>query len=85
LSSDWYRERLERYREHEIAYIESSISYLRKFLAERAEPKSLTERRVQAELSSAHGRLEQLMAPNYLKRIWGSIGLDPLYQGQQKA
>ncbi len=28
--------------EHEIAYIESSISYLRRFLAERAEPKSLT-------------------------------------------
>jgi hypothetical protein len=79
LASDWYRARLERYREREIAYIESSISYLRKFLAERAEPKSLTERRVQAELSNAHGRLEQLMAPNFLERIWGSIGLDLLY------
>jgi hypothetical protein len=85
LASDWYRARLEHYREHEIAYIESSISYLRRFLAERAEPKSLTERRVQAELSNSHGRLEELMTPNYLERIWGSIGLDPLYRGQTEA
>jgi hypothetical protein len=85
LASDWYRARLEHYREQEIAYIESSISYLRRFLAERAEPKSLTERRVQAELSNAHGRLEELMTPNYLERIWGSIGLDPLYRGQTEA
>jgi len=83
LASDWYKARIDHYREHEIAYIESSISYLRKFLAERAEPKSLTERRVQAELSSAHGRLEQLLAPNYIERIWGTIGLDPLYRGEK--
>lgn len=81
LASDWYQKRLERYRDHEIAYIESSISYLRRFLAERAEPGSLTERRVQAELASAHSRLEQLTSPTYLRRIWGSIGLDPLYAG----
>jgi len=80
LASEWYKERLNRYREREIAYIETSISYLRKFLAERAEPKSLTERRVQAELSSAHARLEQLMAPKYISTIWGTIGLDPLYE-----
>ncbi|MCX7774749.1 MAG: hypothetical protein N2067_01440 [Spirochaetaceae bacterium] len=83
LASDWYRERLERYREHEVAYIESSIAYLRRFLAERAEPGSLTERRVQSELASAHKRLEQLLAPRYLERIWGTIGLDALYKGKQ--
>ncbi|HOE75824.1 MAG TPA: hypothetical protein PK905_07655 [Rectinema sp.] len=81
LESDWYRTRLDSYREQEIAHVQSSISYLKKFLADRAEPKSLTERRVQAELSSAYDRLELLTSPNYLKRIWGSIGLDPLYRG----
>jgi len=81
LESDWYRTRLDSYREQEIAHVQSSISYLKKFLADRAEAKSLTERRVQTELSSAYDRLELLTSPNYLKRIWGSIGLDPLYRG----
>jgi len=80
LRSDWYRTRLDCYREQEIAHVQTSIAYLKKFLADRAEPKSLTERRVQAELSSAYERLELLVSSNYLKRIWGSIGLDPLYR-----
>jgi len=80
VASDWYRARLESYKGQEIAYIEKSISYIRRYLAERAEPKSLSARRAQGELARAKERLEQLMAADYLDFVDGSIGKDPLYR-----
>jgi len=80
VSSDWYKERLESYRGQEIAYIEKSIAYIRGYLAEKAEPKSLSARRAQAELGRAKDRLEQLMAQDYLGIVEGAIGKDPLFR-----
>ncbi|MHB0898137.1 MAG: hypothetical protein ACYC1A_11360, partial [Spirochaetales bacterium] len=79
VNSAWYKERLSAYQGQEIAYIEKSIAYIRTYLAEKAEPKSLSARRAQAELARAKERLEQLMAKGYLVFIDGSIGKDPLY------
>lgn len=80
LASDWYRDRLARYRDQETAYIEKSIASIRGFLAERAEPGSLSARRAQAELAKAKDRLEQLMTEEYLDIVKGSIGKDSLYR-----
>jgi len=80
LASDWYHERLERYRNSEIEYLEKSIVYLRSFLAEKAEPQSLSAKRAQAELLRARERLERLMDKNYLSIIDGSLGKDILYE-----
>lgn len=81
IASGWYRERLERYRNQEITYIEKSMSYIRSYLAERAENKSLSARRAQAELARARERLERLMDKDYIDVLDGSIGKDPLYLG----
>jgi hypothetical protein len=80
VGSEWYKARLEKYKDQEIAYMEKSISGIRSYLAERAEPKSFAARRAQAELVRARERLEQLMSRDYLDIIDGSIGKDPLYK-----
>ena len=83
LGSDWYQERLERYRDREIDYVERSTEYLRSFLAERAESGSMSGRRAQAELGRAQERLAALRTPSYIERIRGSIGLDALFKGRK--
>jgi hypothetical protein len=80
VSSEWYTARLEAYRFHEIQYMEKSISKLRVFLAEKADPKSLSARRAKAELSKARDRLAILSADDYEQKILGSIGKDPLFR-----
>jgi hypothetical protein len=80
LASDWYKARLEAYRGQEISYLESSMIYLRRFLAERADSGSLQARKVQAELSKVRDRLALLSEKEYLQVIEGSIGKDPLYR-----
>ena len=80
VKSDWYRKRLEDYRGQEIAYMEKSIAYIRNFIAERAEPGSLSARRAQAELARSKDRLEQLLAKDYLDLVDGSLGKDSLYK-----
>ena len=79
LGSDWYRARLERYRDHEQSFLERSMDYLRCFLAERAESGSTAARRAQAELGRAQERLTALRSAPYIERIHGSIGLDPIF------
>jgi hypothetical protein len=80
VKSDWYRKRLEDYRGQEIAYMEKSIAYIRNFIAERAEPGSLSARRAQAELARSKDRLEQLLSRDYLDLVDGSLGKDSLYK-----
>lgn len=81
LRSAWYRERLERYRGQEIAYIEKSVAYLRNFLADKAESGSLAAKRAQAEMAGCLDRLGRLTDPGYLDILDGSLGKDPLFRG----
>lgn len=80
VNSDWYKKRLEDYRGQEIAYMEKSIAYIRNFIAEKAEPGSLSVRRAQTELARSKDRLEQLLAKDYLDLVDGSLGKDSLYK-----
>ncbi len=81
LKSDWYRARLEAYRDREELYMRTSVDRLRAFLSESAEAGSVAARRARAELSRAEERLSVLGKAGYIDMIEGSIGLDPLYRG----
>jgi hypothetical protein len=85
LGSDWYRDRLEAYREREDSYMAASITRLRAYLAESAEAGSVAARRARTELSRAEERLAVLRQGEYIGMIKGSIGLDPLFRGKGKA
>ncbi|MCE5256656.1 MAG: hypothetical protein LLF89_07410 [Spirochaetaceae bacterium] len=80
VKSDWYKERLEAYREQEISYMQRSIDYIRTYLSDRAEPGSQSARRAQTELLHAKERLVALQDKSYTDLIDGSIGKDPLYR-----
>ena len=79
LQSDWYKERLERYKDQEIAYIERSMNYIQAYLAKGTNASSNAARRAQLEVQRAKVRLEALRNPSYMEIITGSIGKDPLY------
>ena len=81
LASDWYKDRLARYRDGEADYIRRSIDYIRQYLADRAENGSLATRRAQGELTRARERLAALESGDYLSVIDGTIGRDPLFRG----
>ncbi len=81
LASDWYKQRLEAYRDREQTYVGGSIERLRLYLAESAEAGSVAVRRVRSELTRTEERLTALSRPDYLDLITGSIGLDPLFRG----
>jgi hypothetical protein len=81
LQSDWYRERLERYRDHELEFIRKSMDYMRHFLTERSSSPTPTIRKIQAELSKSQERLNELRDPGYMDTITGTLGLDPLFRG----
>ena len=81
VASDWYRERLEAYRDRELAYIGTSVERLRSYLAESAEAGSAATRRARTELARSEERLTVLGQGAYLDMIEGSIGLDPLFRG----
>ncbi|HEY9054883.1 MAG TPA: hypothetical protein VIO60_08700 [Rectinemataceae bacterium] len=83
LASPWYMERLEAYRGREIAYMDASVSYLRRFLAQRSDPDSLQARKAQAELSKVRDRLAALAEPEYRDMVMGSIGKDMLFRKPQ--
>jgi len=85
VASDWYRERLETYRDREVAYIAASVERLRRYLSESAETGSSATRRARSELARAEERLTVLGQGAYLEMIQGSIGLDPLFRGRPSA
>jgi hypothetical protein len=82
LASDWYLQRLEAYREREIAYVAASVERLRLYLAESAEAGSVAARRARSELARTEERMTVLSRPGYIEIIKGSIGLDPLFRGK---
>lgn len=81
INSEWYRERLERYRDHELELIRKSMENIRRFLAERAVTGSPTVKKAQSELVKAQERLNLLRDPVYMHMIDGTLGLDPLFRG----
>ncbi len=80
IASEWYRERLIRYRDHEIDFVKKSMDYIRRFLAEKAQAGSPTFKKAQSELAKAQERLNTLREPGYFEVIMGTLGLDPLYR-----
>jgi hypothetical protein len=85
LASPWYRERLEAYRDREIAYIAASIDRL------RAIPRRERRGGIRRRAPRPHRALPDRGAagrssrrPSYIDMIKGSIGLDPLFRGIAK-
>jgi hypothetical protein len=77
LGSDWYRQRLELYRDQEVKYLEREIAYLEKALkADTGQGAN-----IQDSLSWCRREAIRIQRPDYLDMLVGTIGRDVIYKG----
>jgi hypothetical protein len=78
LESDWYRQRLETKQRRDVDLWANHVRYLEAFLA-RPSHRDVAERMdVAGRLRLARRQLEEVRRPQYVQRLRGTIGADPL-------
>jgi len=85
LSSDWYRRRLEAYRDRETKYLENEIAYLEGAMQkDQSRSTGGATRRddvLHDSLSWCRREVVRINRPDYLDVLVGTIGRDEVYQG----
>ncbi len=78
LHSNWYQQRLKTKQQRDIALWEKNCAYLQAF-TEKESHEDLAERlQISDKLTAAKAKLEQVRGDDYLRRLTGTIGADPL-------
>jgi hypothetical protein len=78
LHSNWYQQRLKIKQQRDIALWEQNCAYLQAFI-EKESHEDLAERlQISDKLIAAKAKLEQVRGDDYLRRLTGTIGADPL-------
>ena len=80
LRSDWYRDRLVRFQDSQMALSRKNIAYLERFLAEERNCDEAERLEIPTRLAKAKERLAKVSAPEYLNCLQGTLGLDVLYR-----
>ena len=78
LAAPWYSERLQAKQKQEIALWSRHIDYLKKFCAKTSHADEASRLRISERLDQAKNTIDSVKLPAYLKRLEGSIGLQPL-------
>ena len=78
LSSDWYRERLEIKQQREIALWEKHVQNLQTFSLLPGHEDEVERLDIRSRLHEAHAKLSYVSSQDYLDRLVGTIGADPL-------
>ncbi len=78
LASDWYRERLEIKQQRDISLWRRHIHSLQQFLNLASHADEARRLNIEERLKQAQAKLEQVQSPDYLERLVGTIGADPL-------
>lgn len=80
LKSDWYKERLARKQEIDIATTINFITYIKEFLSKSGNEKMSQEISLEKRLSEANKNLKYFKSSKYRNDLIGTIGADPLYK-----
>ena len=80
LGSEWYKERLELFRAQREAQVSASISYMEDFLKSERHKSEAMRLGIPTRITEAKAKLKEVQSPEYLKRLVGTIGLDPLFR-----
>jgi hypothetical protein len=78
LAAEWYTERLKAKQKQEIALWSRHIEYLKKFCAKASHADEANRLRIGERLEKAKQTIDGVKSPAYVKRLEGSIGLQPL-------
>jgi len=80
ISSDWYQERLALKQQKDIKYYGSQIDYLESFMKNPHNDILVDDMNIKARLDTTKKLYNDVKSPDYLKRLVGTIGVDPLYK-----
>ncbi|HVY69390.1 MAG TPA: hypothetical protein VHH73_05645, partial [Verrucomicrobiae bacterium] len=78
LASDWYRERLVAQQSLDRQLWRRHARYLEKFLARTSHADEAARLNIRGRLEHAQRQLDQIEAPDYLARLQGTIGAEPV-------
>ncbi|MDC7227611.1 MAG: hypothetical protein PQJ61_12670 [Spirochaetales bacterium] len=81
LASDWYKERLINYRDARVKQAEASIKYMEDFLKSERHKDEGLRLGIPNRLKKEKTNLKEFQSDDYLKKLEGTIGLDPLFKG----
>ena len=80
ISSDWYKERLALKQQKDIEYYGSQIDYLESFIKSPHNDILVEELKLNTRLENTKKLYNDAKSPEYLNRLVGTIGRDPLYK-----
>lgn len=83
LASDWYRERLERYRDKQVTFLERSIIEIRKAKTDQRFTDPAFAPRLDRILKAAEKELRTVLDPAFVEGLVGTLGADPLFTGRK--
>ena len=78
LHSDWYQQRLKTKQQRDIALWEKNYAYLQAFMQKESHDDLAERLQISDRLIEAKAKLEQVRSDDYLRRLTGTIGADPL-------
>ncbi|MEA1912149.1 MAG: hypothetical protein U9N32_10845 [Spirochaetota bacterium] len=79
LKSDWYKGRLQRKQNRDIAHCKKIISYLESFMLVKENVELSEKLNIKKRLDKCRANLKEASSKNYINFLNGSIGLDPIY------
>jgi len=74
--SDWYKARLERQKDHDMAEALAQVEYLKAFVASPHNARSVAALKLDERLAKAQKRLTETQKAGYVKSLVGTIGVD---------
>lgn len=80
LQSDWYHERLKALQQGRVALYERHIAYLQDFANKARHDDEVRRLGIEQRVHAAKNHLARVKDAAFLKTIYGTIGLDPLYK-----
>ncbi len=83
LASDWYRERLERYRDKQVTFLERSIIEIRRARSDGRFTDPAFAPRLDKTLKAAEKELRAVLDPAFVEGLAGTLGADPLFTGRK--
>ncbi|WNH08308.1 hypothetical protein [Thalassobellus suaedae] len=79
INSDWYKERLEIKQKKDICFYDSQIAYLETFMKNPNNDALVSEMKIKEQLDTVKERFNSVKSNDYINRLVGTIGADPLY------
>jgi len=80
VNADWYKERLALKQQKDMAYFDSQINYLESFMKNPHNDILVDDLQIKARLDTTKKLYDDVKSPDYLNRLVGTIGVDPLYK-----